>query len=223
MSHSRQRRRDEKEQRREAIINAAEAVFAEHGFESSKMEDVAKHARVSRALVYLYFGSKPELHFAICLRALRELHARHQVAASSTPRGYDQIVAIGRAYVAFAEQQPLYFSALSRFEAHQPETVAPGSSERAVLEAGTALHEITVASLKQGMRDGSIRKLSKPMLVAMTLWSFTHGAIQVAQTKAPFLEEAGLSGRELLRHAIELGMRGLEPAATPPRRARRKT
>src|SRR3546814_4424017 len=98
-------------------------------------------------------------------------------------------------------QHPLYFATLSRFEAHQPETVAPGSSERAVMDAGAAVHEVTIAALRVGMRDGSIRRTRQPMLLAMTLWSFTHGAIQVAQTKGAFLDEAGLRSEE---HTSEL-------------------
>src|SRR3546814_19846615 len=98
-------------------------------------------------------------------------------------------------------QHPLYFATLSRFEAHQPETVAPGSSERAVMDAGAAVHEVTIAALRVGMRDGSIRRTRQPMLLAMTLWSFTHGAIQVAPTKGAFLDEAGLSSGQLLQRA----------------------
>jgi AcrR family transcriptional regulator len=220
VSQSRQRREDEKEQRREAIIDAAETVFASQGFDASKMDDVARKARVSRALVYLYFGNKSELQFAVCLRALRLLRTELAAAADSTARGDDKIAAIGVAYMRFAEQHPLYFATLSRFEAHRPDTIASGSSERAVLEAGAAVHEVTIAALRTGMRDGSIRRTSKPMLLAMTLWSFTHGAIQVAQTKCAFLEEVGLSSGDLLQHAIEVTMRGLRP--TTPQRGNRR-
>src|SRR3546814_4774640 len=69
-----------------------------------------------------------------------------------------QTCALPISYMRFAEQHPLYFATLSRFEAHQPETVAPGSSERAVMDAGAAVHEVTIAALRVGMRDGSIRR-----------------------------------------------------------------
>lgn len=218
MSHSRQRRDDEKELRRIAIVDAAEAVFARTGFDAAKMDDVARKARVSRALVYLYFKNKAELQLAICLRALNLLREQLAAAAEIPRRGDDKIAAIGTAYMRFAEQHPLYFATLSRFEAHRPDTIAPGSSERAVMEAGSVVHDVTVAALRVGMRDGTIRRTRKPMLLAMTLWSFTHGAIQVAQTKAAFLSEAGLSSDELLQNAIELALRGLRPATANSRR-----
>lgn len=219
-SHSRLRRDDEKERRRESIIDAAEIVFAKHGFDAAKMDDVARRARVSRALIYLYFKNKAELQFAVCKRALSILRDRLSAAADSVTRGYDKIAAIGRAYMAFATEFPLYFAALSRFEAQQPDRIDPGSSERAVLDAGVAVHQVTIAALEAGARDGSIAKIEHPMLVALTLWGYTHGSIQIAQTKAPFLKEVGVSPDEFLSHAIRLCLNSLEPrSGTKARRA----
>src|SRR3546814_19426276 len=78
------------------------------------MDDVARKARVSRALVYLYFKNKIELQFAICLRALTLLREQLAAAAETPPRGDDKIAAIGAAYMRFAEQHPLYFATLSK-------------------------------------------------------------------------------------------------------------
>ncbi|SEQ02646.1 transcriptional regulator, TetR family [Solimonas aquatica] len=222
MNRSRQRRDDEKEQRREAIIDAAVAVFHAQGFEAAKMEDVARAARISRALVYLYFKNKAELQFAICLRALRTLHARMQAAVTQQSHGAAQVLAIGRAYIAYAREEPAYFAALSRFEAHQAGCGAEGSVEHAVLQAGIAVHQLTVATLHTGMRDGSIRDdIEQPMLVAMTLWAFTHGLIQIAQTKGEFLADAGVAVDAILEQGLELALRGLQPAALPGRKKAR--
>src|SRR3546814_9546101 len=84
------------------------------------MDDVARKARVSRALVYLYFKNKIELQFAICLRALNLLREQLAAAAETPPRGDDKIAAIGAAYMRFAEQHPLYFATL-RSEEHTSE------------------------------------------------------------------------------------------------------
>src|SRR3546814_18645854 len=83
------------------------------------------------------------------------------------------------------------------------------------MDAGAAVHEVTIAALRVGMRDGSIRRPRQPMLLAMTLWSFTHAAIQVPQTKGAFLAEARLSSAPLLQSAIELALHRLRPPTTP--------
>ncbi len=114
------------------------------------------------------------------------------------------------AYMRFAELYPLYFASLFRFEV-QRKDVLETAKPYPVSAAGAAGHEVTVAARLTGMRDGSIRRVCRPMLVALILWSFMHGTIQVAQTKRPFLEKAGFTSNELLLHSIKLGMCGLVP------------
>lgn len=211
MSLSQERRLEEKERRREAIIDAAERVIAAQGFESAKMEDIARAARVSRALVYTYFQDKNELGYAICERTLQLLRERFEAALASQRRGIDQVGAIGLAYLAFARQFPSRFTVLSRFETHRAEREAT-STERAVILAGRAVHEVTVRALQNGMRDGSIRKdIEDPMLVSLTLWGFSHGAIQLSMTKDLVFAKEGIPVQRFIQHSFALALRALVP------------
>lgn len=47
--------------RREEILKAGLAVFAEHGFEAARLDDVAKRAGVAKGTLYLYFKDKTAL------------------------------------------------------------------------------------------------------------------------------------------------------------------
>ncbi len=215
-----QRRVEEKEQRREAIIDAAERVFERTSFDVATMEHVATDARVSRALLYLYFKNKAELNLAICERALKLLRERFLAAAAQHARGYDQVRAIGRDYVAFAIEHPGYFKALSRFEAHAQSEITDGSIEHSVFDCGFGVHQVTVNCLENGKRDGSIRSdVEHTLLTAMSLWAFTHGTIQLAHTKHHFFERCGLQTAQFTEYAIELGLHGL----LPPAAARQKS
>lgn len=60
-------RTQQKQQRREAVLKAADYLFRRHGYSKTNMEDVAEKAGVGVASVYNYFGTKVEL-----LRALFE-------------------------------------------------------------------------------------------------------------------------------------------------------
>ena len=211
MQPHQQRRKEEKAQRRESILDAAEQVFAQNGFDAATMDEVARAARVSRALVYVYFGDKRELHLAICQRALVELRGLFEAAVASQARGRDQLVAIGRSYMRFADSHPCYFQALSRYEATEAEGKADATQD-AVMTAGRAVHAVTVAAIEQGMRDGSLRSdIENPMHMAMTMWGFTHGVLQIAQHKSFMLESEGLSSAAFLDQAAELAARALEP------------
>lgn len=63
MAEPRYQRR--KEERPQEITDAAFAVFAECGYASARVDDVAKRAGVSKGLLYLYFKTKEELFKAV--------------------------------------------------------------------------------------------------------------------------------------------------------------
>lgn len=68
--------------KREAILAAGSAAFAEHGFAATTVEAIARRVGVGKATVYDAFGSKEELLLACCLRAC-EQDDRELLAAGS--------------------------------------------------------------------------------------------------------------------------------------------
>lgn len=67
------RRRLSAEERRESILDAANHVFGEHGYEHVRIDDVAAAAGISKALIYEHFESKQELYSELMSRAAAEL------------------------------------------------------------------------------------------------------------------------------------------------------
>ena len=53
-----ERKEREKELRSESIIDAAERIFFNKGFEHATMNDVAEEAELSKGALYLYFHAK---------------------------------------------------------------------------------------------------------------------------------------------------------------------
>ena len=58
---------------REAILNAAEAVFAEHGFDGARIDVIAKASGYNSSLLFHYFGDKLGLYIEVVKRADREM------------------------------------------------------------------------------------------------------------------------------------------------------
>ena len=54
--------------RRDQILDAANALFAERGYEEVTIEDIAKTAGVARGLVHHYFGGRKEVYVALLER-----------------------------------------------------------------------------------------------------------------------------------------------------------
>ncbi len=198
------RRQEEKDRRRAEIVDAAEELYRELGWDVVTMDAVARQARLSRALVYVYFKDKRDLHVAIAARALDTLHSRFQEARARCRTGLEQIEAIGRAYMTFGQELPHYFDACARMEAQPPETSAT-PQQAALFEAGCSIHQLVVAALTAGQRDGTIRPdIGELLVTSRVLWGFTHGVIQIAITKAGPLTQAGISVPQLTEHAITL-------------------
>lgn len=203
------RRQEEKDRRRNEILDAAEAVFAQVGPEKATMDQVARKARLSRALLYVYFDDKVDLHMGVCERGLMELRRRFVAAAARHKSGISKVEAIGQAYVAFARECPVYFDALARFEMLHPDP-EHYNEQQGCVAAGDAVHEFIVEVLGIGVRDGSIRKdLGDRDLTAITLWGFMHGIIQLIATKAALLAHDGILPEQLVRHALQMARRSL--------------
>src|SRR5215831_12845708 len=65
--------RRRKDERPAEIVDAALEVFAEKGFASAKLDDIARRAGISKATLYLYFETKEEIFRAVARTAVASL------------------------------------------------------------------------------------------------------------------------------------------------------
>jgi len=204
MSYIAERRVEEKERRRTEILDAADGLYAEKGWESVTVDQVARSARLSRALVYVYFKDKEELLFAVGERAMRLLRDRFEAASVSSPLGVEKIEAIGRSYMTYAFEFPHYFDFVSRFHAHEMPADAR-TQDLKCRSAGDEAIGVVVRAIETGLRDGSIRpNVGEPMMLAISLWAFTHGLIQLAMAKGNDLDRFGIGIPELSDYGFGL-------------------
>src|ERR1700688_3815786 len=57
------------------IVATAEEIFAEEGLAGARMDEIARAAKVNKALLYYYFRSKEELHRFVLEALLAQLRA----------------------------------------------------------------------------------------------------------------------------------------------------
>jgi AcrR family transcriptional regulator len=57
-----------------AILDAAEAIFAEHGFDGARIDAIAKASGYNSSLIFHYFGDKLGLYAEVVKRADREMN-----------------------------------------------------------------------------------------------------------------------------------------------------
>ncbi|HET9388321.1 MAG TPA: TetR/AcrR family transcriptional regulator [Steroidobacteraceae bacterium] len=213
MSYIAERREEEKERRRGEFLDAAETLYAKDGWEGVTMDHVARTARLSRALVYVYFRDKDDLLFAIGERAMKLLYQRFAAALETPGSGREKVMAIGRAYMGYALEFPHFFDFCSRFQRHEV-SAAAAPNEAACHEAGDAVMELVVQGIQTGLADGSISPAvaQEPVMLAFSLWAFTHGIVQITVTKGPDLARHGMAMGDFGSYAFGL----LDTLLRPP-------
>lgn len=210
-----QRRLEEKEARAEAIVDAAERAFSERGIDTATMADVARHARLSRALLYTYFADKDDLLMAVAHRGQTELLDRFERAAAVPGPGRARIGGIGAAFVRLAAEKPIHFEALMRYEGRELLPDEAESAERAILNQTRSVIDVMAGVVEAGVADGSIRPdVGDPHTVALTLWGFVYGAVQLGAFKGAMLGEMyGLTPVRLVERSLDLIEHALAPAS----------
>ena len=92
----------------------------------------------------------------------------------------------------------------------------PSANETACHLAGDQVKGTVVAVIEAGVRDGSVRKdIGDPLMLALTLWAFTHGIIQLVMAKSADLARSGIAIPDFSNYAFKLlndAMRQYRPA-----------
>jgi len=74
------------EKTRAAVLEAAEALFAERGFDATRLEDIAEQVGIRRASIVYYFKDKRELYGAVLASVFGELRdALAEVLSGDAP------------------------------------------------------------------------------------------------------------------------------------------
>jgi AcrR family transcriptional regulator len=147
------RRRDEARALfRNAILEAAEAVFAERGFHGARIQDIAERARIAVGTVYNHFEQKDDVLSALLEERIEGVVAQIRARAGD-PKGFHdrllarvtrlfQYVEQHRAFLAIASEQGLFAGAAApgaRATPRNAQHVEAFRAElRAIVEEGTA-------------------------------------------------------------------------------------
>jgi AcrR family transcriptional regulator len=121
--------------RREALLVAAEEVFARKGYHGAALEDIAQTAGVSKALIYEHFASKRELHASLVTAHVEEIFRRLEANAETGSTGEERLRGGIDAFLSFVEEHREAWRALFR-DAADPEV---GDLMESVQAQGTAV------------------------------------------------------------------------------------
>lgn len=157
------RQRRKSEIRRQQILEAAIAVFAERGFHSSRVSDIAQRAGVAYGLVYHYFVNKEEILRTIFLERWAVVLKVIEDAVSDEERSvYDRLLSILSFLIDIYKQNAALVDVIILELIHSPEFM-----REEVLRGFQRAIDGVAEIVRQGKHRGEIRSDADTRLVAV--------------------------------------------------------
>lgn len=159
---ARPKRRLRAEQRRQSILEAANLVFGQRGYDTVRIDDVAAAAGISKALIYEHFRSKQELYSELMNRAALEMLDRI-VAAGSVPdvAGVRRLEMGAVAGFSFVTEQPEAFQMFVR-DVTDPEIAQQQAAlRRGAVAAMVGLMEMEPPETREGLERRNLEQIAE--------------------------------------------------------------
>ncbi|MBA3824412.1 MAG: TetR/AcrR family transcriptional regulator [Ktedonobacterales bacterium] len=203
----------------QAIIEAAEQQFLEHGYAPTTLEAIAEAADVAVGSIYFHFAGKDDLYLAVMERAVAQLDAYETAALAPelTPR--ERLIALGDAYLRFALDHPRAFRLMAFAQEDMSGVAGPAAERRARIDAQV---EMLIARLtgivSQMVGVGQTPAIDAPR-AARFLWGAWNGVIALhlfSHTPVEGEIAAVLAeGRRLLTAGFDALVGGATPNTSP--------
>ena len=194
-----ERREREKEEIRRKILDAARELFTTEGYERVTMRKVADAIEYSPTTIYHHFEDKDDLVRALCLADFDEL----LVAMQGAPAPADPVEAIrqlGRAYVAFAIQNPNQYRFMFMTPVAKDEIPDDSPGQQSF---GHLLDAVSRAA-----DAGRLRPID-PVLAAQILWMSVHGPASALITLPGECWPVAPAPADLAEQVMDNALRGL--------------
>jgi AcrR family transcriptional regulator len=170
---SQQRRKQVKEEVRQAILQAASELFLKHGYEHFSLRQVAEQVGYSPGTIYLYFRDKDDILFTIMTDGATRF-SQGVSDAISVPDARERLQRIGRAFVDFGLQNPVHYQLMFM---QRPDFLLRSGAElpQSMIELLSLWRTIVEDAMKAG-----ILRMGDPVSTGDTLWALLHGVVSIA-------------------------------------------
>lgn len=209
-----ERRRLDRLRRAEQILDNAEALVFEQGFEATTMDQIAAASGYTKRSVYLYFKDRDEVFFALVLRGQKLLLASLREAAEAA--GVSVVRAFGRAFYRFSLAHPEQFGLVMAYESKR-HSYARGLIDEATPAAAcqnisVEYGELLSRSLERELAAGRLRSGLDARQSMMLLWGEIFGVMQILLMRRDrFAEVYGIEPQAFFERFLDQVEKGLAP------------
>src|SRR5690349_6596923 len=188
---------------REALVEAALTLIAEKGPAGFTIAEAARLAGVSPGAPYRHFRDAETLLAEVALRGFDRFTLRLAAAWNGgKPDPVRAFEALGRAYLAFARDEPAFYAAMFETRValdNHPGLLAAGDRAFAVLRDAA---ERLTASLPAARRPPSL-------MVALHVWALSHGIASLFVRADPSRRKLPMAPEDLLEAGVLIYLQSL--------------
>ena len=197
-------------ERPKQILDAALAVFAEHGLAAARLEDIAKRAGLSKGTIYLYFPNKEELFREVVRTSIVAYIARAETVSRSEPDPRQSLDAWMDGYWAYL-RSPV-FPAMHRLIGSEL-TNFPDLAEFYATEVIERAQRLVCGILERGMDAGIFRRMDPLVGARMLSALFVTHAIWFHQRRC-FKNIQNIPADVLLQQVSDFFFNAMSPTST---------
>ena len=186
--------------RRAEILEAAERIFVEHGYEGATIRKIADEVGLSSTALYMHFADKGEILLQICRDAFDMLLASvRELAALDAPPEV-RLRRMIEAYIDFGFAQPNAYRLIYLTRPLEARDGAQSAAQELGGELFAAFEEVVRETVEAGRMSGDAST------TAQAIWASGHGVVSLMITKQyfPWAERERLIG--VLLDALFAGM-----------------
>ncbi|HKS61195.1 MAG TPA: TetR/AcrR family transcriptional regulator [Xanthobacteraceae bacterium] len=188
---------------KEALIRAALQLIAEKGPAGFTFAEAARFAGVSPAAPYRHFRDRDDLLADVARRGFEQFaDALTKAWDDGRPDPMTAFERMGRAYLAFAQSEPAYYSAM--FEAG----IAPNTSAELAAAGDRAFATMRMACERIVARLPTAKR-PPVLMVALHVWSLSHGIASLFGRGDAARRPLPMASDELLEAGVLVYLRGL--------------
>jgi AcrR family transcriptional regulator len=150
------RREREQAIRRSLIIEAAQKLFEQKGFEATSVDEIANAAELGKGTIYSYFKSKEEIYIAILEKGMEILKERMNCVVNEPIPATEALIKLYDTFVNFlGERKSFIESMLNQSDA--PILYRLGSLANGLKNRSPEWQELVSRVIERGIKDGEFQ------------------------------------------------------------------
>ena len=199
------RKEQEKENRRQVILDAAESIMQANGVHGLNIDMIAHETQLAKGTIYLYFKSKEEILATLSLKGRVLLLQAFQREVGKHELPIEKLKAIVQAAYNFYKENPLLNDLVSLYEANSQLVETPE-----LYNASENITKLVVEIAQKAKEDGSLNPTINPLHFTVCIWGMTIGMTQLMKVRGKIFEESlNISEQDLLNSYVQILENGM--------------